>query len=133
MKKLTVEELIKRNVKKDKTETFEIEVERLGGTITCKTFTKSEMVELIGQMTNINESDTTQMLEANNKMLYNCIIEPNLRDKNLQDAYGIKAEPYKIIEELLDFAEIGQIAQIVMNKNGFNNANVRLVTDIKKQ
>ena len=54
------------------------------------------------------------------KMLYSCIIEPDLFDKELQDSYGVMT-PEDLIKEMIDDpGEYQDFVTFIQNFNGFN-------------
>lgn len=56
----------------------------------------------------------------NKYLIYTCCVEPALNNKELQDAYECK-EPIDIVDKLFMIGEITSIAQILVDKAGFNN------------
>lgn len=56
----------------------------------------------------------------NKYLIYACCLEPALNNKELQDAYECK-EPIEIVDKLFMIGEITSIAQILVDKAGFNN------------
>lgn len=56
----------------------------------------------------------------NKYLIYSCCVEPALTDKDLQDAYECR-EPIDIVDRLFMLGEITSIAQILVDKAGFNN------------
>lgn len=54
------------------------------------------------------------------KMIYACVVEPNLYDKDLQDSYGVMS-PDDLLKEMIDNpGEYQEFATFVQNFNGFN-------------
>lgn len=65
------------------------------------------------------------------KMLYSCIIEPNLFDKELQDSYGVMT-PEDLIREMIDDpGEYQDFVTFIQNFNGFNVSLEDKVDDAK--
>lgn len=58
-------------------------------------------------------------LEENNDayLVYNCVIEPNLKDKSLQEAYDCH-EPMDIVNKLFDIGEVRAISSILVESVG---------------
>lgn len=50
-------------------------------------------------------------------IVYNCIVEPNLKDKDLQKAYDC-AEPMDIVGKLFEFGEIKAISTVLIESVG---------------
>ena len=125
-KKLTLADLIKDKEKiqpKDNL-TQELLVDRLGASVTIR---RAELSLVL---------DTTEL--ANDKQfegnsdeffVYNIIVEPNLKDKELQKAYGC-AEPTDIVSKVFEVGEITSIAQAGMKLAGYH-AGVTVVDDLK--
>ncbi|MCM3411461.1 phage tail assembly chaperone [Metabacillus litoralis] len=125
-KKLTLTDLIKNKekyqVKSDTTE--ELFVERLGATITIRKPERSLCLEAF-EMVN----DDAQAAKADPFMVYNIVVEPNLKDPNLQKEFGC-VEPDDIVEKLFESGEISNIAQIGMELAGYKSG-VKKVNDLK--
>lgn len=58
-------------------------------------------------------------LDGNNDeyVVYNCLVEPNLKDKDLQKAYEC-AEPMDIVGKLFEFGEIKAISDVLIKSVG---------------
>ncbi|WP_342510586.1 hypothetical protein MKY34_11305 [Sporosarcina sp. FSL K6-1522] len=125
-KKLTLTDLIKDKEKIQPKEnvTKELLVDRLGSTITIRRAERSLVMDTI-------ELSTDASFEGNpdEYFIYNIITEPNLRDADLQKAYGC-VEPTDIISKILEIGEITSIAQEGMLLAGYN-AKVTPVDDLK--
>lgn len=66
---------------------------------------------------------------GDNYIVYNCVVEPNLTDKELHEAYGV-AEPTDIVECIFNMGEITSIATELMKMAGVYST-VKVVEDIK--
>lgn len=55
------------------------------------------------------------------ELIYDSVIEPNLRDKDLQQAYGC-AVPSDIVPLLFKTGEIGSIASAIMRCAGYGTS-----------
>lgn len=65
-------------------------------------------------------------------LVYNCIEEPNLKDKELQDAYDCH-DPIDIVTKLFDFGEIKAIATVLISAVGMGKKLDHAILDeIKK-
>lgn len=62
-------------------------------------------------------------------VVYNAVIEPKLKDKELQEAYGC-TEPMDIVFKIFEPGEIPQIAMVCAELAGFGNS-VKVVEEIK--
>ena len=63
-------------------------------------------------------------------IVYQCVTEPNLKDRELQEAFGC-AEPLDIVEKVFDDGEIGRVALECMKLAGYAEDSVKLVEDVK--
>lgn len=59
-----------------------------------------------------------------------CCKEPNLRDKELLDAYGV-VEPIEIVHKLFMIGEIKMIAVELLKTAGYSEEQVKVISDIK--
>ena len=93
------------------------------GTITCR----------IPDMELVSESwDMQNSSDGNKHLVFNCCTEPNLRDSDLQEAYGC-AEPYDIVSEIFQAGEVAKIAGHLLKLAGFNgNVTSKLHQSAKK-
>ena len=68
-------------------------------------------------------------LDVYKRQVYECVAEPDLHSKELQDAYGC-TYPEEIVEKLFDAGEITPIAMECMKLAGYVNS-VKLVEEVK--
>lgn len=67
------------------------------------------------------------------RVVYNSVLEPALKDKELQKAYGCKANPFGIVEKIFTPLEIKAIADKVAEISGLKGIDEgALITEIKK-
>ena len=125
MKKLTITDLLKNKeqykVKSDIKE--EVFIERLDSTITIKKPERSLCMEAV-QLTKDDNGTTADIF-----LVYNVVVEPNLKDKNLLKEFGC-VEPTDIVEKIFEAGEIMQISQVALELSGYNSG-VKRVKDIK--
>ena len=126
MKKLTVTDLLKNKeqyqVNKDVKE--ELFIERLDSSITIKKPERSlclEAFELANDKNRVGESDVF--------MVYNIVVEPNLKDAQLQKEFGC-VEPTDIVSKIFEAGEIVQISKAGLDLAGYTKG-VNKVKDIK--
>ena len=114
---LSAKDLInKRQLIEDKKESqIEIEVPETGAFL-FRLPTINDYQDAQAKAKNRTDDDTM----PNKYLIYTCCIEPALNDKDLQDAYECK-EPIDIIDKLFMIGEVSSIAQILVDKAGFNN------------
>lgn len=126
MKKLTVTELLKQKekyqVKDDVKE--ELYIERLEATITVKKPNRSLCLEVM-QMS----QDDNQATKADVFLVYNIVVEPNLKDAQLQKEFGC-VEPTDIVEKIFEAGEVAHISQEGLDLAGFAKG-VTKVKDLK--
>lgn len=76
------------------------------GKITVKTPSRS----FVAEASNLEDSDAYLIVQ--------CVVEPNLSDKKLMEAYGCH-EPTDIVEKLFKAGEIIGISKVIMKCAGF--------------
>ena len=113
--KITLAELIKR---KEQVLEAKKNVKSLGGEIVIKAPTKSLATE-----------SAEMEKDGDAHLVYECVAEPDLHSKELQDAYGC-TYPEEIVEKLFDAGEITPIAMECMKLAGYVNS-VKLVEEVK--
>lgn len=125
-KRLTVTDLLKEKekyqVKQDVTE--EVYVERLDANVVIRKPEKSLCTEVFEMSRGQSESD------ADIYMVYSTIVEPNLKDAELQKAFDCK-EPTDIVEKLFEPGEIAQLSAVAFDLAGYEKGAVKLVKDLK--
>lgn len=122
--KLTINELVKRKLQieeaRKKVYTQEIYCESLGGTIVVKE-PSSGVLQDITEIDDVNK--------ANKYAVYECVTEPNLKDKELQDAYEC-SEPMDIVSKLFTDTEINRIGAILLELTK-RNRRIEPVDEVK--
>ena len=125
-KKLTLTDLMKNKeqyqVKEDVTE--ELYIARLGASITIRKPERSLCIEAI-QMAN----DEEQNEKADPYMIYNIMVEPNLKDQQLQKEFGC-VEPTDIVEKIFEAGEMVQISKAGLELAGYHKG-IDKVKDLK--
>lgn len=126
IKKLTLTDLIKEKekyqVKKDVTE--ELYIQRLDASITIRKPERSLCLDTISMSRDKDQAD-----QADVYMAYNIVVEPDLKDTELQKAYGC-VEPTDIVEKIFDPGEIASISQAGLELSGYISSAKR-VKDLK--
>ncbi|MBM7577667.1 phage tail assembly chaperone [Jeotgalibacillus terrae] len=125
-KKLSITDILrekdKYQLKKDTK--VELLLPRLDATITIQKPERSLCVEAIAMTRDPNQAD-----KADPYLVYNLVVEPNLKDKELQTAFGC-AEPIDIVEKIFEPGEIPFIAQTGLEMAGYGDA-IQRVDDLK--
>lgn len=121
-KKVTLEELLARaaKAKSAKKETRELYVKSLGGTITIEKPDRTVCLEAL---------DMENSEEADEYIVYNCVVNPPLKDKALQEAYGVVA-PMEIVVKVFEPGEISAISKECLVLAGYIDS-VKVVDEIK--
>lgn len=98
--------------------------------------TKNLYVKSLDGIITINKPDRSLCLDAMEMgengdayMVYNCVIEPNLKAQELQEDYGCVI-PMEIVEKLFEPGEIAGIARECVALAGYGDS-VTVVEDIK--
>lgn len=68
--------------------------------------------------------------EGNDYLVYNCVVEPNLKDVELHKEYGVEENPMQIVHEIFDNGEVTSIANECLKFSGYVDS-VKVVEDIK--
>ena len=135
---ISVEELIKNKVKIEKSNDKEIittlKVPSIGGKIKLS-FTKNDIHDFQEVTSKIDREQSDEVIkealeEAGHNLIYTVVAEPNLRSKELQEAYGCK-EPFEIVKKIFEEGEMSDIINFVHAKAGFKNGHVVEVEDLK--
>lgn len=121
MTKITLEDLIKRKeqIEANKKKRTALYIESLNGIITIEKPSLDVLAKAQGM----------EPIEGDKYLVYSCIVDPNLKDKQLQSMYGC-IEPYDIVEKVFDELEIPKIAKACMDFAGFKN-RVEIVDTVK--
>lgn len=126
IKKLTVTDLMKNKeryqVKENVTE--EVFIDRLDASATIRKPERSLCIEAM-QMAH----DPNLVSKSDAFIVYNVIVEPNLKDKELQKEFGC-VEPTDIVEKIFEPGEITRIAQFALELAGYTKA-LKKVKDLK--
>lgn len=125
--KLTLLQLIKEKDKYEvkKGEIDEIYIERLDATILFENPERSLAIESI-EMSQDEDMDSGA---GDIHLIYNSVVEPNLKDSALQEAYNC-VEPTDILDKLFKPGEIAAIAQEIMKSAGYGT-HVKKVKQVK--
>jgi len=124
-KKLTIKELMaqKEQLKNKKTETVDLYVDCLDAEITVVIPTASLILEAQSQ----GEVNKTR---ADYYLIFNSVKEPNLKDAELQNAYGC-VEPLDIVENIFLPGEVSAIAGAIMDLAGYGTSVSKVGKEIK--
>lgn len=119
-KKLTLDELIskKTQIKEAKEKTAEKYVKSLGGTVTIKILDRAFI------------SDCTEMEngEGNALIVYEGIVEPNLKDSKLHEAYGIN-NPVDIVDAIFLPGEADSLSGEIVKLSGYDKNSIQDVVE----
>jgi len=123
IKRLSVTDLMKEKekyqVKDDVTET--VLVERLGVEVVLRKPEKSLCVDTM-KMARDENNDT----DADEFMVYNTMIEPNLKDPELKEAYGCTL-PTDIVSKIFEPGEISLLSEIGFELAGYKKGGVKAI------
>lgn len=124
--KLTLNELVKRKAQIQESrktkKTQNLYIKSLDGVITIEEASRNVLVDTI-------EMEKDDVLKSQKYLLYNCIVEPNVKDKSLQEEFEC-IEPYDIVDKIFSTGEIGQICNALLSLSGYTSG-VEVVEDIK--
>ncbi len=110
---VTIADLIaqREQIKNKRKNTYDLETSI--GTITVKQPTAKMIEENLKIEGGGRQSDI--------ELIFDCVINPNLKDKDLQQAYGCTA-PSDIVPMLFQTGEIGAIAAAIMRCAGYGKS-----------
>lgn len=120
-KKVTIKDLIarKETIKERVNKTVQLHIKSLDGLITIQKPSRQLVLDALDMGKESGDS----------YMAYNTVIEPNLKDKELQEAYGCVA-PMEIVDKIFEPGEVAQIAQECVILAGYGDS-VKLVDEVK--
>ena len=106
---VSIADLIQKKEELENRKKRQYDTETSAGTMTMKIPTRALVAEAMGLS---NGSD--------DYILFNCIVNPSLSDKDLQNAYGC-AEPTDIVGKLFDAGEVVQLVKKLMELAGYKS------------
>lgn len=122
-KRLKLEDLINKAGETKGDKYVEIYIKRLDATIKAKEPDNTLILEAIDILKeNAHESDL--------HLVYNSIVEPNIKDSTLHDTYNV-SRPVEILDEIFTLGEISNISKTLLKNSGYEDNSVKLVEDIK--
>lgn len=125
-KKLTLTDLIKdkEKIQPKSDATQDLLIDRLGASITIQRAERSLVLDTIALANDVQFKG-----DSDDFFVYNIVTEPNLKDAEVQKAYGC-AEPTDIVSKIFEVGEIARISEAGMKLAGYS-ANVTVVDDLK--
>jgi len=126
IKKLTVSDLISKKEKllsKDDV-TEELYIPSLDSSITIRKPSRALCLDTIEKAQDNRTKDMADIY-----MVYNCVVEPNLKDKKLHKEFSC-TEPTDIVEKIFEVGEIGAISGKCLEMAGYSD-QVKAVKDLK--
>ena len=127
MANITIASLLdrKEDIKKKVNSTKKLYIESLGGEITIKEPSRELCAESL-EMLHLGDAS-----RADAHMTYNCVVEPNLKDTQLQKEFGC-VEPTEIVDLLFKAGEVAAISGQCLSMAGFGTGVKQLDKEIKK-
>ena len=124
-KQLKLQDLINKagEHRQSKNKTLEIYVKSFDGIFKMKKPSNALLLESL----DIASEDAH---EGDIHLIYNSVIEPNLKSEELQQSYGV-TRPVEIVDELFDLGEIKAISIILAESAGYGKDVACLVDDVK--
>jgi hypothetical protein len=126
-KSMSIADLLakKEQLKKKKQATDLLYIESLGGNIRVQEPTGpicNETFEMAQDPTRSDKSDAY--------MVYNCVIEPNLKDKDLQKEFGC-VEPTDIVDMIFKPGETASISTHCIHMAGYSSGLKKVDAELK--
>ena len=124
-KQLKLEDLINKagEHRQSKNKTLEIYVKSFDGIFKMQKPSNALLLESL----DIASEDAH---EGDIHLIYNSVIEPNIKSEELQESYGV-TRPVEIVDELFDLGEIKAISTILAESAGYGKDVAHLVDDVK--
>lgn len=122
-KRLKLEDLINKAGENKQNTCLDVYIKRLDSIIKVKKPDNAlilESIDLIKE--DAHESDL--------HLVYNSIIEPNIKDSTLHNAYNV-SRPVEILDKIFSLGEIAGISKVLVGSAGYEESAVKLVEDIK--
>jgi hypothetical protein len=118
--KLTLTDLIKNadKIKARKKETKELYIKEMDATITIMKPDRETILD----------SYDMEEPDGNLYLVYECVVDPNLKDQELQNAYGVTG--YDIVDEIFDPGVADAISKEIVKFAGYGDS-VSIIEDIK--
>jgi hypothetical protein len=113
----------KDKLKQKKAKTARLYVDSLESEIVIKVPDRKLAFELISMAQEGNE-------KADAKAVYECVVEPDLKSKQLQEGFGV-FEPMDVIDELFTAGEVGSISGHILQLAGFGQGVRKVDDDLK--
>ncbi|WP_025114165.1 phage tail assembly chaperone [Lysinibacillus fusiformis] len=123
IKRLSVTDLMKEKEKyqvKDNV-TEPVLVDRLGVEVVLRKPEKSLCVDTM-KMGRDENNDT----DADEYMVYNTMVEPNLKDKELQKEFGCTL-PTDIVSKIFEPGEIAQLSDVAFELAGYKKGGIKAI------
>ncbi|WP_144940118.1 phage tail assembly chaperone [Paenibacillus sp. 32O-W] len=116
MAKMTVKDLLakKDQLKQKKARTQTLYVESLDAEIVIQEPSRSVALEALSM---VHDDEKSEMADIH--VVYNCVIEPNLKEPELQKAFGC-AEPTDIVSMVFRAGEISSISGHALQLAGYS-------------
>lgn len=126
IKKLTVTDLIKKKeqLKQKQNSTEEVYIPSLDSYIVVQKPTRALCMEALTAAQDENTQDRADL-----QIIYQCVVDPNLKDPKLQEEFGC-VEPIDIVEKIFEPGEIGSISGYCLQMAGYSD-RVKAVKDLK--
>lgn len=115
-KQLTIKDIIAKKKEKKANETKQLFVPSLEGNITIAKPTRREVLNALDM------SDG----EGDLYIIYQCVIDPNIKDQSVREDDKVVFEPYKVVEDIFDVGEIIQITQEIAKMVGFHGGVIEI-------
>ncbi|MED4599869.1 hypothetical protein P9314_03995 [Paenibacillus validus] len=125
-KKLTIKDLLaqKDQLKQKKRRRQTLHIESLDAKIVIEEPSRALALEAIGMVQN-DQGDV-----ADAYVVYNCVVEPNLKDPQLQKEFGC-AEPTDIVDLIFRAGEISAISGQALQLAGFGQGVKKVDEELK--
>lgn len=126
-KQITIKDLLanKEQLKKKNAEKETLYIKSLAGNITIIEPSKALCMEVIEMAQDNARSD-----KADAYMVYNCVVEPNLKDAGLQKEFGC-VEPTDIVDILFKSGETASITGHCLQLAGYGRGLKKVDNDLK--
>ena len=119
---LSVQDLIEKSIKQED-RYITIRVDRMDGEIKLRVPTSKDIYEIRDKYKDFSEMAS--------ELVYISCVEPKLNEERLIQHFKCKDKPVNVVEKIFSFDEKLQIADILLEENSKNSAEVKKVDIVK--
>lgn len=114
---ITIDDLLKnqKKIDEEKNKTFTFYLKELDGEVKAKKLTFEEFMEIEGK-------------NADDEVIYNCLVQPNLKTDELINKLGCKDNPVEVVEKILSRKTIKALSTKILEYSDLVSKDKDLVS-----